>query len=261
MGELLGNIRLGIMSSLQPRPRVELPRLCDDIELPEAPDDPSLTKREYIESRLRKLEGDPALIQSVAIKLIRQFPVSEGYEDTFRMEECLWSASDYPAISNRVRREIADRLEGMALWVDSDGFLNAVSRLWVLETPVERGLRKLSVGDELGSFRQQIQLHVIQNPGSWSVLEFFKQLGALDCSNKRFGMFVESLAGPEVRPDQSSQRSFVDAINKVLSSQDLELAEGTQDMRCKGLEPGPKDGPRTLSSHHPSSRTFDSEMR
>ena len=229
MGELLGNIRLGIMSSLQPRPRVELPRLCDDIELPEAPDDPSLTKREYIESRLRKLEGDPALTQSVAIKLIQQFPVSEGYEDTFRMEECLWSASDYPAISNRVRREIAIRLEGMALWVDSDGFLNAVSRLWVLETPVERGLRKLSVGDELGSFRQQIQLHVIQNPGSWSVLEFFKQLGALDCSNKRFGTFVEYLAGPEVRPDQSSQRSFVDAINKVLSSQDLELAESGED--------------------------------
>ena len=145
------------------------------------------------------------------------------------IEECLWSASDYPAISRRARRVIADRLERLSLWVDPDGFLNAVSRLWILETPVERGLRILSVGDKLGSLRQQIQLHMIQNPGSWSVLEFFKRLGVLDCSNKRFGTFIEYLAGPEVRPDQASQRSFADAINKVLSSQGLELAELGED--------------------------------
>ena len=229
MGELLENIRSGIMSSLQPCRKVELLKLCDDLELPEALDDPSLTKREYIESRLGKLEGDPALIQSVAIKFTQQYPVSEGYEDTFRIEECLWSASDYPAISKRARREIADRLEGMALWVEPDGFLNAVSRLWVLETPAERGLRKFSIGNELGSLRQQIQLHMIQNPGSWSVLEFFKQLGALDCSDKRFGTFIEYLAGSEVRPEQSSQRTFADTINKVLSSQGLELAESGED--------------------------------
>lgn len=225
MKELAEHLSTGIVSRLQPKRRVDLPSLCDALELPDSYDDRNLSKRQYIKSRLVKLGKDPNLVRRVADKFIRQFPVSAGNEDTFLIEEVIWSDLDFPTISKKLRREIAEGLEGLTLTVDDDGLLEAVNRLWVLESPTDQGLRIFGLEETSNSLRQQIQQNTIWKPGGWSVLEFFKTLGSLECSNKRFARLIESLASSEVCPEESSQRSFVQAVNRVLSRYGLELAE------------------------------------
>ena len=218
------------MSRLQPQRRADLPELCDSIELPLAPDNPALNKREYLQSRIDQLQDNPELTRQVAAHFVERYPVVEQQDEAvFKIEELLWKNSDYPIISKKVRREIADGLEGEELWVDADGFLNALSRLWVLEDPANMFLRELGVGHGSNSLRRQIQQHLINN-SDWSPNCFFTELGALDCSNKRFGRLIEALIDPAVRPDETSQHSFAEAVNSVLSPHSLELAEtGNED--------------------------------
>ena len=55
--------------------------------------------------------------------------------------------------------------------------------------------------------------------------KLFQELGALDCSSERFRKLVEAPAGPDPRPDEASQRSFVSAANSVLTRHGFELVE------------------------------------
>ena len=220
--QLLGD---AVMSRLQPQRRVDLPELCDSIELPLAPDNPDLTKHEYLLSRVEQLQDNPELTRRVAAHFVGRYPVAEQQDErVFKIEELLWKNSDYPVISKKIRREIADGLEGEELWVDADGLLNSLSRLWVLEDSTVKLLREFGFGHSSNSLRKQIQRHLINN-SDWAPGHFFTELGALDCSNKRFGRLIEALVGPEVRPDETSQRSFAEAVNSVLSPHSLELAE------------------------------------
>jgi very-short-patch-repair endonuclease len=66
---------------------------------------------------------------------------------------------------------------------------------------------------------------VVRNPGDWTVEQFFEQVGALDASDRRFGLFLEGLAAADVRPDEESQRAFVAAVNGALASSGVELRE------------------------------------
>ena len=213
------------MSRLQPQRRADLPELCNSIELPLAPDNPALTKRDYLQSRIDQLQDNPKLTRRVAAHFVERYPVSEQQDEhVFKIEETLWKNSDYPVISKKTRREIAKGLEGEELWVEADEFLNALSRLWVLEDSVSGGLRKFGLDRGSNLLRGQIEQHVINN-SDWSPNVFFTELGALDCSNKRFGRLIEALVGPAVRPDETSQRSFAEAVNSVLAPRGLELAE------------------------------------
>ena len=141
--QLLGD---AVMSRLQPQRRVDLPELCNSLELPLAPDNPDLTKREYLQSRIDQLQDNPELTQRVAAHFVERYPVEEQQDErVFTIEELLWKNSDYPIISKKVRREIADGLEGEELWVNAGEFLNALSRLWVLEDPANMFLRELGL--------------------------------------------------------------------------------------------------------------------
>lgn len=218
------------MSRLQPRRRVDLPGLCNKIDLPYAPDDPQISKRKYILNRVEHLRADPVKTRQTAEKFVECYPLREGCNEAFEIEEMLWKDSDYPNISKRLRREIAESLEGEKVFVDPDGFRNAMDRLWVLQSQMEKldetiGEVLLGWNSSSNSLKRQIEKHVINNSGMWSKKYLFKRLGALDCSNKRFGKFIESLAASDVRPDESSQRSFAEIVNSVLSPQGLELAE------------------------------------
>ena len=204
-----------VESKLQPERRVDLPRLCDKLGLPSAPDDQELTKRQYIQTRLDILHNMPEKTRPIALEFTKRYPVAKGNQDTFKIEELLWKDAKYPTITKRLRREIAQGLEQEYLYCDADGFLSALEQLWVLQD-------WLSGQNSLYS---QIQQHVIDNPKDWSVEKFFQQLGALDCSNVRFGKLMETLASPEVRPDEQNQWSFVAAVNRVLHPHSLELAE------------------------------------
>ena len=251
MSQLFQRLNHAIESRLQPERRVDLPELCNRIKLPQAPDNPDLTKRQYLLSRVEQLRKDPALTRQVAANFVEQYPVSQREEGSFEIEEMLWADSTYPSISKRLRREIAESLEGKALWVDSDGFLSALSRLWVLETSTDVSLRGLGFDHDSNSLRQQIQHRLIDNPNGWPTVEFFAKLGALDCSNRRFGKLIEALVGPEVRPDETSQRPFAEAVNRILSPHGLELtetgnADGYPTYTLQGMGTGATGRPKNL---------------
>ena len=238
MERLFEYLKDAAVSQLQPQRRVDLPSLCNEIDLPYASDNQRNSKREYILSRIEHLRDDPVKTRQVAEKFVEHYPLWKGYEETFTIEEMLWTDSGYPTISKRLRREIAESIEEEKLFVDSDGFRDAMGRLWVLQSEMEKNYEVVDevVGEMFGkipfrqnsssnSLKQQIEKHVIGNSGRWSTEDFFKRLSAFDCSDKRFGKFIEALAGPDVRPDESSQRSFAEIVNSVLSPQGLELAE------------------------------------
>ncbi len=75
------------------------------------------------------------------------------------------------------------------------------------------------------SLRAEINQHVYRNPGNWTVEYLFDRLGVFGCSDRRFGFFLEGLAASDVRPDEPSQRSFAEIVNRALRPCGVELRE------------------------------------
>lgn len=223
MTQLIDRLQVIVASRLQPNRRVDLPDLCTQLGIPDAPDDPALSKIQYVRSRLRLLADDAPRARAVASAYASMFPVAAGNADAFELEELLWNDAAYPTFSKRVRRELAERLELQPLWHDAAGFLRALSRLWILQS-VDDTFTEFS-GGTAASLQADIYRHVVTNPEDWSVLYLFERLGALDCSHVRFGRLLEALANPEVRPDEPSQRAFVACVNDVVRPYGIELAE------------------------------------
>ena len=215
---LLDKLCAAVESKLQPYRRVELPMLCDEIGLPRAPDDKELSKREYIRSRLEKLSQDDQ-VRDVAVKFASRYPVGEdGNDATYEIEELLWEARE-PDVSLRVRRELASTLDRVELFTDPDAFLDVLAKLFVLDPD------GVLLWNERNSLPWRIRQHVIRNPEDWSVGQLFQEIGALTCSSERFRRLIEALAGPEARPDEASQRSFVETANSGLAPHGFELIE------------------------------------
>ena len=181
------------------------------------PDGDDLTKREYIRNRLARLAPDQ--VRVAAEKYVLQYPLGcTGNNATYRLEELLWEALE-PSVSKRVRRELAGALDQVELFLESDAFIKLLNRLFVLD-PNDSWLI-----DDHDTPVRNIQQHVIENPKGWSVMQLFQELGALECSSERFRKLIEALAGPNARPDEASQRSFVSATNSVLTEHGFELIE------------------------------------
>ena len=118
-----------------------------------------------------------------------------------------------------MRRELASALDQVALFTEPDAFLDVLSKLFVLDPD------GVSLWNERRSLHWRIRQHVIQNPEDWSAGQLFQELGALTCSSERFRKLIEALAGPEARPDETSQRSFVETANLGLAEHGFELIE------------------------------------
>jgi hypothetical protein len=57
-------------------------------------------------------------------------------ELSHRVEDLLWSRENWPQITTRTRREVAEALDAFdAIWLEADGLLNLVKRHWVLLSP------------------------------------------------------------------------------------------------------------------------------
>lgn len=195
----------------------ELPSLCDKIGLPAASDD-APTKRQYIRNRLANLVCEDE-IRSVAARYISRYPLGDRLNDrTYDLEELLWKERE-PLINLRIRREVATALEPIEPFKEPGAFVEMLARLFVIDPNANPYLENRS------SLRWKIEQHMIRNPEDWSLVELIKELGALHCTSERFRRLIEALAGPEVRPDESSQRSFVVAANSVLTKRGFELAE------------------------------------
>jgi very-short-patch-repair endonuclease len=161
------------------------------------------------------------------------------------LQDVAWAGSG-PPVSKRFRREVARAMEAVPLFLDSRRFDELLDRLWVLEDDVLAGF----VGHH-DSLKDAIQRHVHRNPGDWSAETLFDKLGALDCPDRRFGMFLEGLASANVRPDESAQRQFVAAVNEPLRACRAELREtashdGYPVFSLVSTASGPRGRPKNL---------------
>ncbi len=66
---------------------------------------------------------------------------------------------------------------------------------------------------------------MLRNPGDWTTVEFFKEIGALDDGDRRFALFLEGLLSGSVNPNETRQRELVAAISPVLARAGLKIVE------------------------------------
>ena len=118
-----------------------------------------------------------------------------------RVEDLLWSRENWPRITARFRREIAEALDEVdAIWLEADKLLDLVKRHWVLPSP-----------EWLFDWKdpyEPVVRHMIRNPGDWTTMEFFKEIGALDGGDRRFALFVEGLLSGSVNPKEARSGSW-----------------------------------------------------
>lgn len=191
-----------------------LVRYCSELGLPQPIE--GVSKRERMESCFVELEdGD---LPDIAERLLQLHPPSAA--DRNSVQDLLWE-DRFPEVIKRTRREVARAIDGVALFLDTRHFDILLEALWVVDNdPLE-----IILGASSTSLRSQIDRHIHHNPGDWNAEEFFDRLGAFDSSDRRFSLFLEGLASPDVRPDEAEQRAFVAAVNAPLNGAGLELRE------------------------------------
>ncbi|MBI5511451.1 MAG: hypothetical protein HY903_22050 [Deltaproteobacteria bacterium] len=160
-------------------------------------------------------------VAEVARRFLRYFPVSSGDRIAFEVEEVLWRSIPAPPIPRKFRHELARRIEGN-LYLHPEHFLHALEQLWIIDDaePIE-----LLLGSRRSTLRDEIERHVLQNPGDWSVEYLFERLGAFTASDRRFARLLEALSSSDVRPQESSQRAFAADVNHVLGPCGVVLRE------------------------------------
>jgi very-short-patch-repair endonuclease len=191
-----------------------LVRYCSDLGLPAPINEGS--KRERMESCFVVLEdGD---LPEIAECLLQLHPPNAA--DRNLVQDLLWE-DRFPPVAKRTRREVARAIDGVSFYLDARHFDSLLDALWVVDNdPLE-----MLLGSSSRSLRSQIDRHVYNNPGDWNAEMLFDQLGAFDCLDKRFTLFLEGLASSDVRPDEAEQRAFVAAVNPPLNGAGLELRE------------------------------------
>lgn len=192
-----------------------LPAICEVLGLPRPELDGS--KRERMLASFDALTDDS--LPEVALRFLTQFPPVPSIRN--ELQDVLWADEPGPPIPKRFRRELARGLGNDLLYRDAEKFDALVESLFEIEddpfcdpfTPHRTTLRAL------------IRRHVYRNPGDWSVEELFARIGAYDCSDRRFCLLLEGMAGGAVRPDVADQRLFVERVNELLRPCTVELRE------------------------------------
>lgn len=174
----------------------------------------SLTKGERLSKALDDLPATRHL--SVLARFLEREPAPALRN---RIQDLLWSQESFPEINERTRRELAATLEQKTpIWGDFDGFIALLRRLWVLESD-------LDVWTGHSGLVSEIERHMLRSPGDWDVLDLFKEVGALTCSDRRFALFLEGVLSGSVNPDESRQRTLVTTVTPVLDKAGLQVVE------------------------------------
>lgn len=196
-----------------------LPLLCRRLGLP-SPDFEG-SKRDRMSATFDSTRDEA--LGLVALNYLDLFPPTAQLRN--EIQDVLWNGTS-PAIPKRYRRELAKLLSIDNLFVKIEAFNQLLEKLWVLG-PDDEFAALLGLRDD--SLRAAISQHVYRNPGDWTVEYLFEKLGAITCSDRRFAVFLEGLASSEVRPDESSQRWFVQVVNTALAPCGIELRETDND--------------------------------
>jgi hypothetical protein len=193
-----------------------LPDICARLGLP-APGEGS--RHERMKASFDQVVDEE--LPNVAKRYLAEFSPSPAVRNA--LEDTLWAHAPGPSIPKRFRREVARAMSVEDLYGDATRFDALLAVLFVLED--SESLAALFGGVDNQSLRAQIQRHVHHNPGDWDPEELFDRLGAYDCSDRRFCLFLEGLASADVRPDEPEQRRFVALVNGVLRGCGVELRE------------------------------------
>lgn len=183
-------------------------------------------------------------LSAVAQQYIEHFAPEPAVRNT--LQDLLWAGDGGPTISKKARREVARCFDATELYLDAGEFDGLLASLWVIDTD---SFATLVGGDN--SLRAGIDRHIHRNPGDWTPDHLFDSLGAYDCSDKRFRLFLEGLASSNVRPDEAEQRRFVARLNEPLRACGTELREtGVEDgypvFTVVSLRAGPEGRPKNI---------------
>jgi len=194
-----------------------LPELCGTLGLPEPP--PVGSKHERLCASFDALPD--ANVPRLAEKFLSRYPMSAKQRN--ELQDLLWEDMG-PVVPKRFRREVARAIDGVDLYLDARHFDELLERLWIVRDDLlaEFGLPQPSLMDE-------IEQYVHRNPGDWSAEMLLDNLGAFNCCDRRFALFLEGLASGDVRPDEPGQRQFVAAVNEPLRGCGVELRESGTD--------------------------------
>lgn len=179
----------------------------------------SLSKQQRLDRAFDAIA--PSDYEAVCARFLEQGNLSIELRN--RVEDLLWSRENWPPITARVRRELAQALDASGqIWSEADGLLDLVKKHWVLQAPAWSF-------DYTDSY-EPVARHMICNPGDWTTVEFFREIGALGGGDRRFALFVEGLLSGSVNPNEARQRELAVAISPVLAPAGLKIVEsGTTD--------------------------------
>lgn len=175
-----------------------LPALAHDIAGFDISDDSQGSKSERI---LGALDGKS---ERELAEILRRVG---AHFDLYDLEETALAALEerQPPITEITRRDVAKCF--------GDDLSGARSLLPLLQSlfPIDR-LTELFTERTLA---EEIERHMIRNPGDWDVEYLFERIGAFSCSRDRFARLLEASLHPLARRGVS-QTALVDAINPIL---------------------------------------------
>lgn len=170
-----------------------LPDLCTLLGLP-TPEE-GLSKRDRMYAAF-DVVPDSDLVR-VADKYLSNFPPNA--ETRNELQELIWAFNPGPEVPIRFRRETAKAIEDQPIYLRSQGFLELLESLFVLEEPHDFLI------SHPRNLKWQIKQWVVEN-NDWKADALFENLGAYTCSDRRFLLLIEGLCSSEVRPEVEEQR-------------------------------------------------------
>lgn len=197
----------------------EFDAACERLGLPVLAREEGATKRKRFERCFAALPDDGLSAVAERILGLEDRPLDAKTRNV--IQDGLWAGQQVPEISVRIRREIASALEPQLqdLIEQGDRFWMLLDRFWVLDTDLS-----FLLNDGTG-LRAQIDQHVFRNPGDWTVVELFEQLGALKADHPRFARFLSALVSADVVPDVRLQWRLIEILNPPLQDAGAELRE------------------------------------
>lgn len=137
-----------------------------------------------------------------------------------QLQELVWDDGTAPVIPGRYRRELAEKLNTIDLFMDRTAFEQVLSEFWQLDI-----ISVVNFTWSTPTLRQEIVRHHIENL-DWDTVTLFDKLGAFQSSHPRFGRFIEALASSRVLPSEPAQRRFIGIVNDTLKACGVHVVVG-----------------------------------
>lgn len=206
LGTILGNHKDDLSDA-------RIPELLNDLGLDDCTEYRS--KREHLRKAAEAASDAQRLVAACRALHILKLQLHERDQ----LQELLWDDGSIPNVPGRFRRELAEKLATVDLFLDLSGFEEVLHDFWWVDTV------SISDGWTGPTLWEEICRHYINNP-DWDVVTVFDKLGAFRCSPARFGRFIEALASPRVRPNEPAQRLFIETVNSALTKSGIHLVPG-----------------------------------